>query len=170
MENSDRNRYVFRSEWPLEAPLDDVYAALAELADYPSWWPEVRTVRPVSDTTFELVCRSLLPYDLAFSSRRTRMDRDQGVLEAALEGDLSGFSRWTISKVPLGTLAVFEEEVTAEKALLRRLGGVARPAFKANHRLMMRHGRRGLRTYLAGMRLGRGRPLDFGRPSFPRAE
>jgi hypothetical protein len=31
---------------------------------------------------------------------------------------------------------------------------VARPAFVANHALMMRHGRRGLRAYLAGLRRG----------------
>ena len=46
--------------------------------------------------------------------------------------------------------AVFEEEVTATKALLRYLAPVARPAFRANHTLMMRHGQAGLRVYLAG--------------------
>ena len=46
-------------------------------------------------------------------------------------------------------------EVLARKALLRRFGAVARPAFKANHTLMMRHGERGLATYLAGVRAGR---------------
>jgi hypothetical protein len=151
----DSNFYVFRSEWAISAPIDDVYVALADLGDYPSWWPEVRTVRQVSDEGFELVCRSLLPYDLVFSSRQTRRDPDARVLEAALHGDLDGFSRWTISATSDGCLAVFDEEVTAQKALLRRLGRVARPAFEANHTLMMRHGRRGLRTFVAGMRLGR---------------
>jgi hypothetical protein len=151
----DRNFYVFRSEWALASPLDDVYLALAQLADYPSWWPEVRSVRQVSAETSELVCRSLLPYDLAFTSRQTCKDPDAGMLEAALAGDLAGFSRWTLTPSAEGTLAVFEEEVTAEKALLRRLGRVARPAFEANHSLMMRHGRQGLRTFLAGLRLGR---------------
>src|SRR5580693_9548928 len=93
----DRNFYVFRSEWPLASPVEDVYLALAQLVDYPSWWPEVRSVRQVSAETSELVCRSLLPYDLAFSSRQTRKDPDAGVLEAAMEGDLAGFSRWTIT-------------------------------------------------------------------------
>jgi len=32
---------------------------------------------------------------------------------------------------------------------------VARPAFRANHTLMMRDGRRGLTAYLAGLRAGR---------------
>jgi hypothetical protein len=158
----DRNFYVFRSEWPLNAPVDDVYIALAQLMDYPSWWPEVRTVRPVRDDTWQLVCRSLLPYDLAFASRQTRKDPEARVLEAAMEGDLSGFSRWTITAAGEGTTAVFEEEVMAEKALLRKMGRVARPAFSANHALMMRHGRQGLRTFLAGMRLGRAAPTTGG--------
>jgi hypothetical protein len=156
----DSNFYVFQSAWSLEAPVDDVFVALSELVAYPSWWPEVRTVREVSPGSAELVCRSLLPYDLVFSSSQTRRDPEMGVLEAALTGDLDGFSRWTISPAAGGSLAVFDEEVTAQKALLRRLGRVARPAFEANHTLMMRHGRRGLRTFLAGMRLGRGSSSD----------
>ena len=154
----DRNFYAFRSEWPLDAPVADVYLALSDLVDYPRWWPEVKTVHQVSDDTSRLVVRSLLPYELAFSSRQTQKDPVARVLEAALEGDLAGFSRWTITPAGAGTLAVFEEEVTAEKALLRRLGHVARPAFEANHALMMRHGKKGLRTFLAGIRLGRTTP------------
>jgi hypothetical protein len=156
----DSNFYVFRSEWSLDAPVEDVFTALAELTAYPSWWPEVRTVREVSPVESELVCRSLLPYDLALSSRQSRKDPGTGVLEASLHGDLDGFSRWTISPAPGGSLAVFDEEVTAQKTLLRLFGRIARPAFRANHTLMMRHGRRGLRTFLAGMRLGRGSNSD----------
>ncbi len=47
-----------------------------------------------------------------------------------------------------------DEQVTAHKVLLRKLALVARPAFRLNHALMMRHGLRGLNAYLAGMRLG----------------
>jgi uncharacterized protein YndB with AHSA1/START domain len=151
----DRNFYQFRSEWQLSAPPEDVFRALAELDDYPTWWPEVRTVRRRSDDARQLTCRSVLPYDLDFTIRQSTRDRHAGILEATLHGDLVGFSRWTITTSPGGTLAVFDEEVIATKGLLRRLALIARPAFKANHSLMMSHGRRGLTAYLAGMRLGR---------------
>ena len=36
-----------------------------------------------------------------------------------------------------------------------------RPAFKGNHTLMMRHGEAGLRTFLAGLRLGRQLPPEL---------
>jgi hypothetical protein len=131
-----------------------VYAALAELADYPFWWPEVRRVEPRGRDTYQLTCRSLLPYDLVFTTTQQRRDPAAGVLEASMVGDLSGFSRWTITASRTGTEAVFEEEVEAMKASLRRLSPLARPAFRANHTLMMRHGQRGLMAYVAGYGLG----------------
>src|SRR5262245_13989338 len=146
------SRYEFRSTWHLSAAPNDVYAVLERLADYPLWWPQVRTVTPRGNETYELVCKSSLPYELRFTTKQTTRDPDARILEASLTGDLDGFSRWTISSAPSGTNAVFEEKVVATKALLRRLELVARPAFKANHTKMMRDGERGLRTYLAGYR------------------
>jgi Polyketide cyclase / dehydrase and lipid transport len=144
--------YRFRSVWKVGGSASDAYRALAHLADYPMWWPEVREVRPLGEDEYELRCRSLLPYDLVFTTHQTRRDPEARVLEAKLTGDLEGFSRWTIQEFPDGARATFEEEVVANKELLRRLDALARPAFRANHRLMMRHGERGLRTYLAGYR------------------
>jgi len=148
----DLHRYRFRSIWPADAPPDAAYLALRAVEDYPAWWPEVRTATRVDDATYDLVCRSLLPYDLAFRTVRAREDPRARVLVARMTGDLLGFSRWTITASGRGSTLVFEEQVEARKALLRRLGAVARPAFVANHALMMRHGRAGLRAYLAGMR------------------
>jgi len=144
--------YSFRSTWQLGAPPDDVYRVLERLPDYPLWWPQVKSVRPVGDEVYELRCRASLPYDLVFTTRQAVREPSARVLEATLTGDLDGYSRWTIGSHPTGTEAVFEEEVVATKALLRRLELVARPAFKANHTRMMRDGERGLRTYLAGYR------------------
>ncbi len=144
--------YKFRSTWHLSAAPDDVYAVLERVPDYPLWWPQVRSVMPVGDLTFDLVCRSSLPYDLRFSTKQAVRDPETRVLEASMAGDLEGFSRWTITPNPHGTAATFDEEVVATKPLLRRLELVARPAFKANHSKMMRDGERGLSTYLAGYR------------------
>lgn len=152
----DPNLYRFRSTWHLDAPADDVYTALERLHDYPAWWPEVRDADRLDEDRFRLRCRSTLPYDLVFTSTQERRDPVERVLQARLAGDLDGYSRWTVTAVPTGgTDAVFDEEVVATKGLLRRLALVARPAFQANHAVMMRHGRAGLRTYLAGWQAGR---------------
>jgi uncharacterized protein YndB with AHSA1/START domain len=144
------NHYRFVSTWRLGASPADVYRVLRDTDAYPMWWPEVRAVRRVDDRRAEMVVRSLLPYDLVFVVEEERRDPAAGVLEARMTGDLEGFSRWTITSAGDGARAVFEERVEARKELLRRLAVVARPAFQANHALMMHHGRQGLGVYLAG--------------------
>ena len=152
----DVHRYSFRSAWSVPAAPDAVYRALREVEDYPQWWPQVRDAVQVADGIFDLVVRSTLPYDLAFRSTRAREDPAHRVLEADMTGDLEGFSRWTVTASDGGASAVFEEEVVACKPLLRRLALVARPGFVANHAVMMRAGRLGLRAYVAGRRRGDG--------------
>jgi Polyketide cyclase / dehydrase and lipid transport len=144
--------YSFRSVWEVEATPDQAFRALRALEDYPAWWREVRDVTPEGADVYAMRVRSVLPYDLRFSSMRSRDDAAAGLLEAEMVGDLDGFSRWTITASGSGARCVFEEQVQARKALLRRLELVGRPAFRANHALMMRHGRTGLRAYLAGFR------------------
>ena len=154
----DLNLYAFRSVWRVTADKADVFRVLSDLSSYPAWWPEVRRAVKVDEASFELRCRSWLPYDLVFASTQERRDPVDGVLQARLRGDLEGFSRWTVTADGSVATAVFDEEVTANKALLRRLAPVARPAFQANHWLMMRHGEAGLRVYLAGYAAGESRP------------
>ena len=144
----DRNLYAFSSEWSVDAPPDAVYRVLECFERYSEWWPEVRSIRLVGMESCLVTCRSMLPYDLTFVLRPSRRDPGSGVLEAAMEGDLEGFSRWTISAGPTGSRLVFEEEVTVNKRLLRVLAPVARSLFRANHSVMMRHGQAGLASYL----------------------
>jgi hypothetical protein len=152
------SRYEFRSLWHVNAAPDDVYAVLERLPDYPLWWPQVRSVAALGNDTYELVCRSALPYELRFTTKQVVRSAADRVLEASMSGDLEGFSRWTISSDAHGTSAQFDEQVVATKPLLRKLEFVARPAFNANHARMMRDGERGLSTYLAGYRARLNRP------------
>src|SRR5690606_24405865 len=96
-----------------------------------------------------LRCRSIVPYVLVLVARPSRRDRSAGVLELALEGDLRGWARFTLSAAGDGTLARYEQEVRVTGRLLRLAGRVARPVLVANHAWMMRGGRRGLAAHLA---------------------
>ncbi|MEU5276818.1 SRPBCC family protein [Streptomyces asoensis] len=144
----DRTRYRFRSLWALPAPPDRVYDALERVDEYPRWWPQVREVRRIDDTTGVLRIRSLLPYDLAFTAREVRRDAAAGILQSAFSGDIDGWARWTVTADDAGTLARYDQVVQVRKPLLRLLAVPGRPAFRLNHRLMMRAGRRGLTAYL----------------------
>lgn len=143
------NEYSFRSVWSLPAPRDLVFGVLAELGEYPQWWREVREISKVDDECAELVCRSVLPYDLVFRARHDRKDEAAGVLRARLTGDLDGFCGWTMKANGSGTMLVFDQRVHVTKSLLRVLAPMARPVLLANHAAMMRGGRRGLLSRLA---------------------
>lgn len=146
----DWSHYRFRSLWALPAPPATVYDLLEQAEDYPRWWPQVRTVTKLDETTGVITIRSVLPYDMVFTAREVRRDREAGVLEIAMSGDIDGWARWTLTSHAGGTLARYDQVVDVHKPLLRRLAVPGRPVFRVNHWLMMRSGRRGLVAYLAG--------------------
>ncbi|MFE9308523.1 SRPBCC family protein [Streptomyces sp. NPDC088353] len=144
----DWTHYRFRTRWTLPAPPDAVHRALERVEDYPRWWRQVREVTRTDPATAVIRIRSLLPHDLTFTAREVRRDPAAGVLEAALTGDVDGWARWTLTAHATGTLARYDQVVDVNKPLLRRLAVPGRPLFRANHRLMMRAGRRGLAAHL----------------------
>ena len=150
----DPNHYRFVNVWHLKYRPKEVYRVLEDVGGYPKWWPEVRRVDRIDESTVRIVARSLLPYSLTFQATDSRRDEQADVLEVVMRGDLEGFSRWTIEPDRVGTLATFEEKVIVRKESLRRIAVVARPFFRWNHAVMMRHGRRGIGVYLAGYRAG----------------
>lgn len=142
----DWTHYRFRSVWQLDAPLGAVYAVLERAEEYPLWWPQVKEVTALGPRSGLVRIRATLPYTLTFTAHEVR--HEPGVLEIAMRGDLEGWARWTLVARGSGTVARFEQEVRTRKPLLRRLAVPGRPVFRANHRLMMRSGRRGLRARL----------------------
>ncbi|MEV6620496.1 SRPBCC family protein [Amycolatopsis sp. NPDC051106] len=142
-------RYRFSSTWllPGTAP-ERVFGAVTDLAGYPRWWSDVRTVRRVDDDTAELVCRSRLPFRLVVRMHREHQDERAGLMRVRLSGDLDGVLAGAVHAAGADTLLRITQDVQARKELLRRLDAVARPLFRANHALMMRRGHRGLRSYL----------------------
>lgn len=140
--------YVFRSEWRVDASPDAVYATLQDVAGYPSWWPQVVAASWLDDDSGEVRCRSVLPYELVFVVHRELEDPKTRVLRARMDGDLAGFSQWTVSAHDGGSVAVFDEEVDVHKRLVRAAGRFVRPALRFNHDVMMRSGEKGLRKHL----------------------
>jgi hypothetical protein len=148
------NHYRFRSDWSVDCLPADAFEVLADLGSYPLWWPEVRRAVQVGEERAELHCRSFLPYELVFEASHHTRDSENLVLIANLEGDLNGTVGWRIHSRGRGARLVYDQEVAVGKPLLRALGPLLRPALVANHQVMMRHGKRGLATYLAGFTKG----------------
>ncbi|MER7751677.1 SRPBCC family protein [Kitasatospora sp. NPDC097643] len=144
----DPNHYRFRGVWRLGAPAPAVYAALEDVRSYPLWWPEVLEVRPTGEESGDVVVRALLPYRLVIGLQARRRDPAAGVLEVAMRGDLTGWSRFTVAADGAGSRVLFEEDTRPGRPLLRRLALPLHPLFRANHAVMMRRGRRGLARHL----------------------
>jgi ribosome-associated toxin RatA of RatAB toxin-antitoxin module len=140
--------FVFRSTWTVPATPQRVYDVLADVESYPQWWPQVRRARRLGESSGELTCRSLLPYDLVFVMHQELEDPDSLVLRARMTGDLNGTSQWTIAPDGDGARAIFDEDVSVGSGLLRAAGRLFRPALKFNHDRMMRAGEKGLRAHL----------------------
>ena len=138
------HEYRFVSRWSLPVSSHVVYDVLADLATYPEWWPQVRSVEGVNENWARVVCRSLLPYSLRFDMFRARDDRQAGVLEARLIGDLDGWARWTVRASSHRADLLYEQHVTTPGWLLRAIGRHGRPLLELNHAWMMRSGQRGL--------------------------
>ncbi|MEU3274588.1 SRPBCC family protein [Saccharomonospora sp. NPDC006951] len=141
--------YRFRAAWSIDAPAPAVFAAVVDVARYPQWWPDVRTVSKVNEDTAELVCRATLPFALTLRMTRLEQDEHTGRLGVALSGDLEGSLTARVWEGP-GSATRLEilQQVVATKTLLRALSPLARPVFRANHAVMMRRGQRGLRSLL----------------------
>jgi hypothetical protein len=143
------HRYRFRNVWHICAPPAVVYDVLSDIANYPLWWPGVRSATKIDDESGVLRCRSFLPFDLVVQVRHSIANQQAGLLRAQLSGDLEGFASWEIIGRDGGTELLFDQEVVVNKALLRRLVLLARPFFRGNHDLMMRGGLKGLKQVLA---------------------
>jgi hypothetical protein len=133
----------------MPASYERTYSVIRDLATYPLWWPEVKRVDRIDPDCAEVTVTALLPYSLTFVMEREADDIDTGRLVARMTGDLEGTTSWKVSRDGEGCSMLFEEEVEANKPLLRLLAPLARPVFVLNHAVMMRRGQAGLRQYLA---------------------
>lgn len=143
--------FVFRHIWRLAAAPDRVHAVLADGDRYADWWPQIRSVTPLSVDEGLVRARSLLPYTLSMRLRRLESDPDAGRLEVAITGDLTGWARWTLGPDVgvRGTRAAYAQEVVVTAPRLARFAPHTGPILRANHAWMMRSGERGLRRHLS---------------------
>jgi hypothetical protein len=146
--------FDFASSFTLEAPLSRVHDVLLDLERYVEWWPQVRAVGKLDDDRAIVLCRSRLPYDLELVL--TAVSREQGHLEVAIDGPITGWARFRLDEGPRGSSEVettdvrFEQEVRADAPAFVLASYVVKPLLRWNHDQMMRGCVAGLRSHLAG--------------------
>lgn len=123
-------------------------AVLTDLASYPVWWPDVRSVRRMDDDTAHVVCRAALPYRLNLRLHREEQDEVAGRPCLGITGDLDGYCVARVRPHGGGARLVIEQQVEVPLPLLRVIAPVARPLLRADHAAMMWRGGRRLNRYL----------------------
>jgi hypothetical protein len=138
--------FRFVGDWGIVGPPDTVAAVLADLAAYPTWWPQILAVASLGPGDARVLCRSTLPYTLDLVLTAVR--RETRVLETAVSGDLEGRVRWTVAGYGGATRLSWEQEVTVA-GVMAVAAYAARPLLAWNHRRMMSGGIAGLRLEVA---------------------
>jgi uncharacterized protein YndB with AHSA1/START domain len=151
-------QYEFLTTWCLDAPIERVFDVLRASRRYPEWWEGVQRVVALEDGDADGVgeasrftWRSVLPYELSFDSRITRVERPY-VIGGTAMGELEGYGTWRLFEGKEGTAAVYEWRVRTTRRWMNLVGPVARPAFAWNHDVVMRQGAHGIARQL-GARL-----------------
>jgi hypothetical protein len=127
---------------------EELLDVLADVEGYPGWWPQVRSVERVDEESARVRARSFLPYTLLLLLTRSVEDRNAGVFEARITGDLEGWSRWCVQPAGDGCVVRYDQEVTVPGPALRAASTLGRPLLVANHGWMMSGARRGLQRRL----------------------
>ena len=146
-------RYSFLSTWALDAPILDVWEAIRATERWPEWWKGVEVAEQVAPGDTEgigsvhrYVWRSLLPYDIEFRMRATKVERPH-LLEGEADGNLRGVGRWRLWE-GTGTAVTYEWEVETTIAWMNAIAPIGRPVFHWSHDHVMRNGGRGLADLL----------------------
>ncbi|HSV37379.1 MAG TPA: SRPBCC family protein [Nocardioidaceae bacterium] len=140
--------FRFEHRWLLDAEAGAAYDVLVDVERYPEWWPQISAVAKLGEDHALVLCRSVLPFTLHLELRPVVRDPDAGVLHVSIDGDLEGWSRFTLSPTDAGLDVFYEQEVETRRPMLDATRWVRR-AVRTNHTWMMRSARVGLETRVA---------------------
>ena len=141
---------MFIDEWDVDAPIEAVFQAVSEADSYPEWWkPVYLSAEPDPSPGSEVVrhrFKGRLPYVLTVRSETVRREPPR-VIEADVDGDLSGRGIWTLTPQADQVHVRFDWRVSADRWFLRVHTPVLRPLFRWNHNWAIQRAKEGLEPY-----------------------
>lgn len=152
--------YRLLTIWRIEAPLEEVYAAIHNSPRWPDWWPGMQKVEPVTagdatgiNSVLRYSWQGRLPYRMVFEVRATRIEK-RVAIEGAVQGDLEGVGRWHFINEGAVSVVRYEWHVRSTRWWMNLLAPFARAMFIRNHGIIMRQGAEGLAGLLGAPLLG----------------
>jgi carbon monoxide dehydrogenase subunit G len=146
--------YRYVSTWRLQAPIQQVWAALNDLEHLPTWYAGVQEARELAPGDAQGVGRRVryvikgrLPLRLAFEATTTRSlpPQDQ---ELQAEGELAGTGRWSLDQHGQITTVRYHWDVRTPRPWMNLLAPLARPIFTWNSKGVMLQAGQGLARFL----------------------
>lgn len=138
--------YHLLTIWRIEAPLEDVYAAIQDSLRWPDWWPSVRKVEQAAagdvdgiNSVWRYSWQGQLPYQVVFEVCATRIEKLVAI-EGTTWGDLEGIGRWNFSHQGGVTVVRCEWHVRSTRWWMNLIAPLARSMFIRNHALIMAQG------------------------------
>lgn len=142
--------YHLLTIWRIQAPLEDVYAAIQNSLHWPTWWPGVEKVEQLQagevsgiDSVWRYCWQGSLPYQVVFDVRATRIEPLLAI-EGRASGDLEGSGCWHFSREGAVSVVRYEWQVRSTRWWMNLIAPLARPAFIRNHARLMAAGAAGL--------------------------
>jgi carbon monoxide dehydrogenase subunit G len=164
--------YHYVSTWRLQAPIEQVWAALNDLEHLPAWYRGVQEARELVPgdpqglgRRVRYVIKGRLPLRLAFEATTIRSVPPQDQ-ELRAEGELAGTGRWSLDQQGEVTTVRYHWDVRTTRPWMNLLAPLARPIFTWNSRGVLLEAGEGLARLL-------GAPLvaaEFTTPPWPRAQ
>lgn len=146
--------YHLLTVWRIEAPLEEVFAAIEDTLRWPDWWPSVRKVEQTLagdakgiGSVRRYVWQGRLPYRVAFDVCATRID-ELAALEGVVTGDLAGTGHWRFSSRGKLSIVHYEWHVHSKRWWMNLVAPVARAIFIRNHAQIMAQGGKALARLL----------------------
>jgi uncharacterized protein YndB with AHSA1/START domain len=143
------------SHWRLQAPVEQVWAALADPSRWPAWWPYVQRVQTLREggvdglgSVRRIDWSTRLPYRLVIEVEAVESVRHQR-LRGRSRGQLDGEGLWLLRAEDGFTDVTYVWRVRLVKRWMRWLAPLLAPVFQWNHAGVMRAGEAGLRRHLA---------------------
>jgi uncharacterized protein YndB with AHSA1/START domain len=146
--------YRLSTIWCVDAPIQEVWAAIHDATRWPEWWKNVERVSELQSgaddglgAVHRYIWRGVLPYRVIVDMRVTRVE-PMSALEGEASGALEGTGRWSFSANGQGTVVRYEWHVRTTRRWMNLLAPVARPLFRWNHDSIMREGGQALARHL----------------------
>jgi Polyketide cyclase / dehydrase and lipid transport len=146
--------YKFVTYWQFDAPIENVWDAIAKPEAWPTWWSCVKKVELLREgdkdgvgSERRFLWKGKLPYELDFEMKVTRVERPYK-MEGIATGELAGSGIWTLEQQNGHTAVRYEWNVQTTRWWMNLLAPIAKPIFQWNHDYVMTEGCKGLEQYL----------------------